>query len=120
MGLAASVFRYAYDLGLLRALRIDENAVDIVYPVWESLLCFGLCIGFLVLFREKIRSQRPLGRKMAEAQYAAYVYHLLIVLLLQFLAESLAISPLAKFGLVTATGIPVTFAVSYALRRPLR
>jgi surface polysaccharide O-acyltransferase-like enzyme len=120
VGVAAAALWYGYDLGLHRVLPLTETAMDIFYLVWESLLCFGLCIGLLVLFREKLCSQRPLGRKMAEAQYAAYVYHLPIVLLLQFLAHGLDLSPLAKFGLVTVTGIPFTFAVSYLMRRPLR
>jgi multidrug transporter EmrE-like cation transporter len=72
VGLALAGLWYAYSLGLRQIFPISGAAMGIVYPIWESLLCCGLCIGLLVLFREKLNYQGRWTRAMAEGQYAAY------------------------------------------------
>ncbi|MEJ2737896.1 MAG: hypothetical protein P8189_30805, partial [Anaerolineae bacterium] len=78
-----------------------------------------MCIGLLVLFRQAVDRQSPLGIKLAASQYAAYVYHVPLVLGLQALVQNLPLPPLLKFGLVSVVGIPLVFLVSYWLRRSL-
>jgi glucan biosynthesis protein C len=90
--------------------------MDVLYLLWEALLCCGMCIGLLVIFRQAVDRQGPLGKKLAESQYAAYVYHVPLIVGPQALALSL---PLPKFGLVSVVGIPLVFLVSYWLRRSL-
>ena len=78
-----------------------------------------MCIGLLVLFRQARDRQGPLGKKLAESQYAAYVYHVPLILGPQALMLSLPLPPLLKFGLVSVVGIPLVFLVSYWLRGSL-
>jgi len=55
---------------------------------------------------------------MAETQYAAYLFHVPVIVLLQFAVVHIALAPLAKFLLVTALGVPLTFLVASWIRRP--
>ncbi len=118
VGLTLGAAMYAYQLGLGRLLQLSETAFDVVYLLWEGLFVCSICIGLLVLFREVIQTQGTLGRLMAENQYSAYFWHVLIVVLIQMAFLALPLPPLAKFALVTLVAVPVVFLWSHLLRRP--
>jgi glucan biosynthesis protein C len=122
VGLAAAAAWYAYDLGLGRAFGLSGTAMGIVYPLWEIVLCLGLCIGLTIAFREAANFQGALGKWLADNQYSAYFWHPLLIVPLQMAALAVPASPLVKFVLVTAVGVPVVFAWSWLLRllRPVR
>lgn len=120
IGLAMVVYWYAYDQWLWRFLPIDTMAMDIVRLVWEMLLCFGMCIGLTVFFREKLNFQGSLGRTMAQSQYAAYIFHLPVVIIFNWIFLGLDLPPFTKFILVTLVSVPATFILSNWIRKPLR
>jgi glucan biosynthesis protein C len=101
IGAVLAGFWYVYQLGLWKFLPITEISMDVFRLVWEMLLCFGMCIGLTVLFREKFNSQGSIGKAMAQSQYGAYIFHVLFVLLFQFLVLAMPVPPFAKFLLVT-------------------
>jgi hypothetical protein len=119
IGLALAGYWYAYSLGLGRLLPFNDITADILRLVWEMLLCFGFCIGLTVLFREKFNFQGNIGKAMAQSQYGAYIFHVLLVLLFQFLVLGLALPPFVKFSLVTVAAVPATFLFSNWVRKPL-
>jgi hypothetical protein len=123
VGLAAAAAWYAYDLGLSRLRSLGDAAMGIVYPLWEILLCLGLCIGLTVAFREAAdfrgalaRYCGALGKWLAANQYSAYVWHPLLVVPLQMAALGIPLGSLAKFALVTVVGVAVVFAWSRLFR----
>jgi surface polysaccharide O-acyltransferase-like enzyme len=118
VGIALAGLWYAYSLSLRRFLPISGATMGIVYPIWEAFLCCGICIGLLVLFRENLNSQGRWTKAMAEGQYAAYLFHVPIIVPLQFAVLGLALSPFTKFLLVTALGVPLTFLLASCVRRP--
>ncbi len=118
VGITLAGLWYAYSLGLRRIFPISGATMGIVYPIWESLLCCGLCLGLLVLFREKLNVQGRWTKAMAEGQYAAYLFHVPVIVLIQFAVLSIALPPFAKFLLVTAVGVPLTFLIASGLRHP--
>jgi glucan biosynthesis protein C len=118
VGVTLAVLWYAYSLGLQQLLPISRTAMDVVYPIWEALLCCGLCLGLLFLFREKLNRQNRWTKAMAEGQYAAYLFHFPIVVLIQYTIASAAWPPFAKFAFVTAAAVPLTFLFANWLRRP--
>jgi hypothetical protein len=61
-----------------------------------------------------------LGAALAQSQYAAYVFHIGIIVGLNLALSGVALPPLAKFGLVAAVGIPLTFFFSYWARKPFK
>jgi len=119
VGLTAAGLWYAYSLGLRRIFPIGHATMDIVYPVWEALLCCGMCIGLLYLFRARLNWQGRWGRVMAESQYAAYLFHVPVVVLVQYAIATAVMGPFSKFVLVTAVSVPLTFVLAGWLRRPV-
>jgi peptidoglycan/LPS O-acetylase OafA/YrhL len=93
------------------------NPQSLRYDLWEAFLCSGLCIGLLVLFREKFNSQGALARNLAASTYAVYLFHVPVVVFLQYAIRHLDISAIIKFSIVTLAGIPITFLISSYLRR---
>jgi surface polysaccharide O-acyltransferase-like enzyme len=120
VGMGLAVLWYVYDLGLKAVWPIGDTAMVVFYPIWESVLCFGICIGLTILFREVFDTQGRLGKAMAQSQYAAYIFHVPFVLLFQYVVIGLNLPPLAKFGLVMLGSVPATFLFSYGIRKPLR
>lgn len=119
VGLMLAVLWYVFSLGhLWSTLHIRREVRDCIYPVWESFLCCGICLGLLVLFREKLNFQGRWGKFLADNQYAAYLFHVPVVVLVQVGVANAARSPFAKFAFVTAVSVPLTFLLSAAVRIP--
>ncbi len=119
VGLAAAVLWYAYAVARMLGLpRINGEVMGLVYPIWEALLCCGMCIGLVVLFRERLNFQGRWSKLMAENQYAAYLFHVPVVVLVQIAVVNAAMPPFVKFVLVTALSVPLTFLLSAAVRTP--
>jgi glucan biosynthesis protein C len=120
VGLVMAILWYVYALWLKDVLVFNDVVWGFLIPLWESLLCCGMCIGLTILFRDKVNSQTPFSSEMAKSTYAAYMIHVFVAILFQFLALKLAASPLLKFFLVTLVTVPVSFLLASLIRRPLR
>jgi len=118
VGVVAAASWYAYALGLRQVFPVSGMAMGVVYPIWEALLCCGMCIGLLVLFREKVDLQGRLLSAMARNQYAAYVVHVSVLILIQYAVAGIHWPPLVKFALVVLVGVPLTFLFSDWIRQP--
>ena len=93
----------------------DFDAV--VYPIWETLTCFGFCLGLPTLFREQFDFQTPFLKKLSLASYGVYLFHLPMVVALQYALADAAVPAVAKFLLVGAIAVPAAFLFTLALRR---
>jgi peptidoglycan/LPS O-acetylase OafA/YrhL len=92
--------------------------MTIAYPIWEALLCCGMCIGLLYWFRERLNYQNWWSKALAEGQYAAYLFHVPVIVLAQYAIAETALPPFTKFLLVTAVGVPLTFLLAHGIRQP--
>ena len=88
-----------------------------VYDLWEAFLCCGLCIGLTILFRERLNRRGRLAADMAASTYAVYLFHVPILVALQYALGPAPLGPLTKFCTVVLIAIPATFAIGSALRR---
>ena len=86
------------------------------HSIWEELVCFGMCIGLLVLFRQVANSQGPFRKMLAANQYSAYFWHSLLIVAIQKGFLALPLTPLVKFVAVTAIGVPIVFLWSWLVR----
>lgn len=120
VGMTLAAAWYVYVLFGKNYLHISGIQMGIIYPIWESLLCCGMCIGLTVLFREYFNAQGNLGSVLAKSQYAAYIFHVPVVLLFQYLALGFDWPPFVKFAAVTLLSVPTTFLYSNWARKPLR
>jgi len=118
VGLIGSALSYVYATVLQPVFPLSETAMGVVYPVWEAFTGCGLCIGVFVLFRERINFHGSLSKALARGQYAAYLFHVPLILLIQYWILNIAMSPLAKWALVSAIGVPASFLLAHFLTKP--
>jgi len=121
LGLAAAAWCYGLNLtGHTYFSAGGLNVQSVLYDLWEALLCTGLCIGLPVLFREKLNSQGALAKNLAAGTYAVYLFHVPVVVSLQYAIRHAGIAAIAKFAIVTISAIPLTYLFcSYIRRFPL-
>jgi glucan biosynthesis protein C len=118
LGLAAAGLCYGLNLtGHMYFSAGGLNVQSVLYDLWEAFLCSGLCIGLLVLFREKLNSQGALAKNLAASTYAAYLFHVPILVFLQYAVRHVAAAAIVKFAIVTLAAIPLTFLFSSYIRR---
>lgn len=123
IGLIASLLRYAYALGgekwfptrLIAGGGWDWRSL--LWSTWEAVICVGMSVGLLTLFREQVNLQGRLLQSLSVNAYTVYVIHILIVVAVQFSIASLVLHPLIKFSLVTLVSVPLCFVVSHYLRK---
>ena len=89
----------------------------IVYPIWETLTCFGLCLGLPTLFREYLDFQTPFLQKLSLASYGVYLFHLPMVVALQYALSDAPWPAALKFLVVAAIAVPAAFLFTLMLRR---
>jgi glucans biosynthesis protein C len=119
IGMALAAFWYAYELGLNKVIPLEGTAFDVVRVTWEAFFCSSICIGLVVLFREMVTVHGRLAQTLGKSQYAAYIFHVPVILTFQYAAFQISLPPFAKFALVTLVSIPATFAMAALVRKPL-
>jgi peptidoglycan/LPS O-acetylase OafA/YrhL len=118
IGLAAAVFCYSlFFTGHAYFNGGGPTLGAFIFDLWEVFLCCGMCIGLMVLFRERLNRQGWLAKDLAASTYAVYLFHVPVVVALQYAVGHVALGPLMKFFLVTLIAIPATFVIGSALRR---
>jgi glucans biosynthesis protein C len=124
IGLAAAALPYT--VSILRSLTsieidlFDGGGLSLAALVWsttEALICVGLCVGLLTVFREHVNQQGALLRQLAASSYIVYIIHVFPVVGLQTALARSNMPPLAKFGLVSAIAVPLCFLIAYGLRK---
>jgi surface polysaccharide O-acyltransferase-like enzyme len=89
----------------------------IIYPIWETVTCFGFCLGLPILFRDLLDFRNSFTDRLSVASYGVYVVHLPIVVLLQYALGPAALSAVEKFLIVALVAVPVSFLLVALLRR---
>lgn len=128
IGLFGAVAFYAYSLwgaqliyDLLGTSLIETGGLDwrsLVFSTWEALVCVSLCIGLLVLFRERFnKTPAMIMVAMIGAAYSVYIIHILVVIGLQAGFESLDMGPFTKFVLVTTLSISLSFIIGILIKK---
>jgi len=110
---AAQAFGWWNDLMAAGGL----NWPSLARSTCEALICAGLSIGLIVIFRRAFRQPGRLLTTLAAASYAAYILHLYIVISLQNLIKEAALPAAAKFAVVAVLGIVFSFGLALLSRR---
>jgi peptidoglycan/LPS O-acetylase OafA/YrhL len=103
---------------------IDYNSISggltypaLLYCVWETITSFGLIIGIVVIFRDRLNNPSRFVGKLGPLTYLVYLVHVPIVLAVQIALGPLQMVVGWKFVIVALCAIPGSFAVSGVLRR---
>jgi glucan biosynthesis protein C len=123
IGVLAAAGYYVYDLLLAKSLPEivaigGKSWQSLVFCTWEALVCAGLSVGLLVLFRERLNN--PPGKVLAAvvgAQYGAYIVHLLVVLGVQAGLAGIDLAPFLKFLIATLVAAVLSFGIGHLAKK---
>ncbi|WP_027661098.1 acyltransferase family protein [Salinispora fenicalii] len=87
------------------------------WTLTETILCVGLSVGLVTLFRDLFAGHNRLTRAMAASSYTIYLIHLPIVVALQFAFARVGLPTMATFVAVTTSGIVLSVAAAVSIRR---
>ena len=90
------------------------------YAVLEAFLGSSICVGLIVLFREKFNSPaKKFGRMLSANVYCVYVIHVPLVVIIQHVLIQSTLPGSVLSVITVLVSIPLTFAVSHCLVRRL-
>ena len=91
---------------------------SLALSLWEAIVCVGMCISLIALFRYRFNALGKLTKALADNSFTVYLIHVPVIVFLQWLLIGADIPSLAKFGLVCLVGVPLCFLLShYVVRR---
>ena len=86
------------------------------FGIYESLMCVFISFGLIWLFREFVNASSRCWQWCAAQSYGAYVFHLLLMIVLQNVVDSIWMGAFGKFlfiGIVTAI---LSFLLTWIVR----
>lgn len=83
----------------------------------EAMLCVGLSLGLIVLFRKYLNVQKQFTQKLALNSYGVYLIHLFVVIMMQYLILKLNINATTKFLLTTIVCTIICFSIIDLIRK---
>ncbi len=87
------------------------------YALWESFIIVGVCIGLLVLFRQRLNHQGRLAKNLAANVYAVYLIHPLVLVGFAYAFHTVTLYPLLKFVVSVIIVLPLCFLLSDLIRK---
>ena len=91
---------------------------NITLSMWEAIVCVGMCISLIYLFRNRFNFQGKIAKALSDNTFTVYLIHIPIIVFLQYLLIGVNIHPLVKFAIVCLLGVLTSFLLShYVVRR---
>ena len=90
---------------------------SLAFSLWESIFCVGTCLALLTFFRSRCDWQGPRLRWLSRENYAVYIVHAPVIVLIALALMPVEIPILAKFVVSVLAGIPLCYLVAWGLRR---
>ncbi len=87
------------------------------YAFWEQLFCAAMCLGLIVIFRDKFNRQGKLMRFLTDNAFGVYVFHPVVLISVSMLLRNYYMYPLVKFVLAVAIVLPIVFIISSLIRK---
>ena len=124
LALAVGIPAWAALMALGGALSGNEGAYAgglhwqaAAYALWEAFFCVGLCLGLIVLYRERANVRGRLAGFLADNNFGVYVFHTPILVAVSLALRHMAYHPLAKALLVAVVVLPTCFLFAALVRR---
>ena len=79
-------------------------------------MAVGLLVAALGLFESRINREGPVWRFLARQSYGVFLIHVIVVTFVAYGLHGLDWPALAKFVLLAAIAVPLSFAISWLIR----
>ena len=86
------------------------------FGIYESLLCVFICFGLLWLFREFGNWDSKFWLWCAAQSYGAYIFHLLLMIVLQYATDGLWMGAFGKFMFIGIITTICSFVLTWLVR----
>jgi glucan biosynthesis protein C len=87
------------------------------YALWESIVCVGMSLGLVSLFRRCFDRQGPLASSLSAQAYTVFLVHAPVITGVGVALRDLHLDPLLKFMMASLIGVPLCFLVAGVVRR---
>lgn len=87
------------------------------YSLWESFYCMGMCIGLVILFRERCNAQGNITKTVSQNAYTIYIIHAPILVSITMLFAVILIPALLKLVIVFPLVLLISFLISHFILR---
>ena len=104
---------------VITIIQIYSAGHDHGFFLWEyreALLCIGVCIGLLALFKKFFNRTGRIMQILSENAFGAYIIHVPIVVALQYAFDSVQTKAFTLFVVVSFLSIPGSFFASIFVR----
>ena len=86
------------------------------FGIYESLMCVFISFGLMWLFREFVSGTSKVWQWCAAQSYGAYVFHLLLMIVLQNAVDSVWMGAFGKFLFIGVVTTILSFLLTWAVR----
>ena len=93
-----------------------NNFVAEWFGIYESLLCVFLCFGFIWLFRLYGNHDNKFWKWCAAQSYGAYIFHMLLMIVLQNLTDGIWMGAFGKFMFIGLVTTILSFVLTWIVR----
>jgi glucan biosynthesis protein C len=83
-----------------------------VICLWESFFCLGVCLGLIVLFRERFNRQGRFAKWMSDNCFAVYVFHAPVLIAVTLGMRGFMAPKPVKFLVAAILGTIATYLAS--------
>ncbi len=87
------------------------------YAAWEPVVCIGITMKLLVVFRKRFNSMNAYAKGLSKSAYTVYIVHPFFVVVATMLAKDLPLPPLALVLIVCPIVLIAVFACSDVIRQ---
>ncbi len=87
------------------------------YSFWESFFCIGICLGLIVMFRDKFNTRGRLTKFLSDNAFGVYVFHAPILVFITLLMKDWQTYHLLKFFVAAIIAVPICFCSVYLIRK---
>ena len=90
---------------------------SLLNAIWESISYMSIVIWLLNFFKTRFNNQNSLLEWMAPNVFAAYIFHPLVIVAVMIPLLNVALPSVAKFFIVSIISVPLSFLVSYLVKK---
>lgn len=104
---------------IITVVQLYSTGSQSAYFLWEyrqALLCIGVCIGLLALFRAFFNRTWRIMQLLAENVFGAYIFHVPVVVALQYAFDTVQAGAFTLFVIVSLLSILGSFLISVLVR----